>query len=225
MTRILLGFQETDTGEFNTTEILLVNEEHQLAADLQEGITTITTSEKAVSIGLPQGEVTVIAINPADEVLSDTSEAVLFCYDEGDSMFTGTAPARRVGTFLLNDVADSLTEEGWALFDASVFWSMGYSTSIKELALELPRRIALYNNYPNPFNPKTNISFYIPEQLHVKLSVWNPLGKEVARLVDKNVSPGRYSVTFNASDLSSGIYFYRLDVGSYHVTKKMIALK
>ena len=110
-----LGFQPTDEGEFNTTEIEIVNEDHPLAAGLPADIITISTVEKAVSYGIPEGDVDIIAVNPAAD-----SQIVIFAYDTGAEMYSGNAPARRVGTFLLNDVADAMTEDGWALFDASV---------------------------------------------------------------------------------------------------------
>jgi len=104
----LIGYSELDGGEFNTTEIEIILEGHQMAAGLPMGLTTISTVEKAVSYGVPVGEVDIIAVNP-----NDSSQAVLFAYDEGAEMYSGKAPARRVATFLLNDVADAMTTEGW----------------------------------------------------------------------------------------------------------------
>lgn len=90
----------------------------------------------------------------------------------------------------------------------------------------------LEQNYPNPFNPETTIKFSLPfvetpymTSLHTTLIVYDLLGREVKTLVNENKSPGNYAVKFNASDLPSGIYFYRLRFGSYSETKKMILLK
>jgi len=215
-----LGFQAVDEGEFNTTEIDIILENHPLAAGLSEGLTTISTVEKAVSYGLPEGDVDIIAVNPNDE-----NQAVIFGYDEGAEMYSGNAPARRVGTFLLNDVADAMTDEGWQLFDASVKWAMNFPTHVEDLAFDIPTQFTLHNNYPNPFNPITNIVFSIPTQANVQLSVWNALGEKVATLVDGIRPAGNHTVAFNASDISSGVYFYRLEVGFHAVTKKMLFLK
>lgn len=83
----------------------------------------------------------------------------------------------------------------------------------------------LEQNYPNPFNPTTKIAYTIPEESNVSLKVFDLLGSEVAELVKGEIDAGRYEVTFNASNLSSGIYFYKLQAGRFVETKKMILLK
>ncbi|MEJ2195124.1 MAG: T9SS type A sorting domain-containing protein [Ignavibacteriaceae bacterium] len=83
----------------------------------------------------------------------------------------------------------------------------------------------LLQNYPNPFNPKTNIGFRIVERGFVKLKVYDVLGKEITSLVNEEKGVGNYEVEFNGSDLSSGIYFYRLQVEEFVETKMMILLK
>ncbi len=95
----------------------------------------------------------------------------------------------------------------------------------------LPREIVLYQNYPNPFNPVTTIKYSIPANADVEtqnlasLRIYNILGKEIATLVNERKAPGVYSVRFDASNLPSGIYFYRLTAGGKTLTKKMILLK
>ncbi len=98
-------------------------------------------------------------------------------------------------------------------------------TAVKNRTNTIPTRFSLDNAYPNPFNPNTTIGFGVPEIAHVKLSVYDILGREVAALVDKEVAPGVYNVTFDANRLSSGVYFYRLDAGTYHDIKKFLLLK
>ena len=83
----------------------------------------------------------------------------------------------------------------------------------------------LKQNYPNPFNPITSIEYSIPDRQYVTLKVFNILGKEVATLVNTLKNSGNYSVSFNASNLSSGTYFYRLQAGNYTKTMRMIVLK
>ena len=83
----------------------------------------------------------------------------------------------------------------------------------------------LEQNYPNPFNPATQITYYIPVESQVKLKVFNVLGNEVATLVDEEKPAGEYSVKFNASSLSSGVYIYRLQTNYSTITKKMTYLK
>jgi len=89
----------------------------------------------------------------------------------------------------------------------------------------VPVEFSLSQNYPNPFNPSTTINFSIPEQTNVSLKVYDVLGKEVAELVNKEMSTGFYKVNFDASHLSSGIYFYRISAGSFMQTKKMMLVR
>jgi hypothetical protein len=80
-------------------------------------------------------------------------------------------------------------------------------------------------NYPNPFNPSTTISWQLPVDAFVSLKVYDVLGNEVASLVNEEKPAGIYEVEFDASTLSSGTYFYRLEAGSFVQTRKMILLK
>ncbi|MCB0732403.1 MAG: T9SS type A sorting domain-containing protein, partial [Ignavibacteriae bacterium] len=92
---------------------------------------------------------------------------------------------------------------------------------------KLPTEYTLEQNYPNPFNPRTTIKYQIPirEMSNVKLIVYDMLGREVETLVNQKQKPGFYEVEFNGSDLSSGIYFYRITTGNYVESKKMVLLK
>jgi hypothetical protein len=218
----LQGFQGTDGGEFNTMEIEIVNEEHPMAAGL-DGLVTITNSDRAISYGVPEGDVEVIAVNANPD---SAHQAVLFCYDTGAAMLVGDAPARRVGHFLLNDVTDDMTDDGWALFDASVYWAMSYEpVAVEDVNPDIPMNYVLHDNYPNPFNPMTHIVFSTPKQTHIRLSIWNALGEKITTLVNEVTPAGNHPVTFNASDFSSGLYFYKLEAGSQTITKKMLLMK
>ncbi len=83
----------------------------------------------------------------------------------------------------------------------------------------------LAQNYPNPFNPTTTISFSLPKAGLVKLSIYNILGKEISVPVNEYLGVGMHSIQFNASNLSSGVYFYRLTVGSFSDTRRMLIIK
>ena len=109
-------------------------------------------------------------------------------------------------------------------------------TSVDEGHVQrLPVSIELYQNYPNPFNPTTTIKYSIPQSGFVSIKVFNLLGQEVVKLVNKEKGAGVYSIEFsakggspssgNASNLTSGIYLYRIQSGDYSLTKKMILLK
>ncbi|NLH61590.1 MAG: T9SS type A sorting domain-containing protein [Ignavibacteriales bacterium] len=89
----------------------------------------------------------------------------------------------------------------------------------------IPGEYALSQNYPNPFNPVTVINFQTGVSSHVTLKLFDVLGNEVATIVNGEKSSGRYEVQFDATGLSSGVYFYRLQAGKYIETKKMMVVK
>jgi len=98
-------------------------------------------------------------------------------------------------------------------------------TAVNDGITALPVSYKLDQNYPNPFNPTTTINFSIPRQSMVTLKIFNILGQEVKTLVNENKAPGNYSINFNASNLSSGVYFYSIKTGNYYQVKKMMLLK
>ncbi len=89
----------------------------------------------------------------------------------------------------------------------------------------IPSEYQLLQNYPNPFNPSTRINYSLPERFYVKINIYDILGNKIFTLVNEEKSAGNYSVYFNASRLSSGVYFYRLDAGSFSETRKMILIR
>lgn len=98
------------------------------------------------------------------------------------------------------------------------------STDI-EIVNELPNSFELSQNYPNPFNPSTVINFSLPEASNVKLTIFNSLGEMVSTLVDKRLEVGSYSYQFEANNLPTGIYIYRLSSASFISSKKMLLIK
>jgi hypothetical protein len=97
--------------------------------------------------------------------------------------------------------------------------------SVEDEIANIPSEFILHQNYPNPFNPSTKISWQSPVNSHQSLKIYDVLGNEVANLVNEYKPAGSYEVDFNASSLSSGIYFYKLQAGDFLQTKKMIFLK
>ena len=97
--------------------------------------------------------------------------------------------------------------------------------SIQSVVSEIPSQFKLSQNFPNPFNPVTNILFDLPKESFVKLIVYNALGKEVSIFANQDLKAGSYKVDWNASNYPSGVYFYRLEAGVFVETKKMILIK
>jgi Secretion system C-terminal sorting domain len=98
-------------------------------------------------------------------------------------------------------------------------------SDVVSIEVDVPNKYYLSQNYPNPFNPETRIEFTLPQQQFVSLKVYNTLGEMVAELVNEQREAGSYSVVFNASNLTSGIYIYRLRTSSFSANKKMTLLK
>jgi N-acetylneuraminic acid mutarotase len=123
--------------------------------------------------------------------------------------------------------------------DGNIFWSDSFAfhidkaTAIPDEKNFLPDKYALHQNYPNPFNPTTKIKYQIPELNFVTLKVYDVLGSNVATLVNEEKPMGNYEIEFNGNELTSGVYFYQLQVGSpsagsgqsFVETKKMVLLR
>jgi phosphatidylserine/phosphatidylglycerophosphate/cardiolipin synthase-like enzyme len=101
----------------------------------------------------------------------------------------------------------------------------GTITGVKEQKSNISANYDLSQNYPNPFNPATNISYQLPSTGHVNLKVYDVLGREAAILVDEIKPTGTYSVRWEASHFSSGVYFYRIQAGRFVDTKKLVLIK
>jgi hypothetical protein len=118
-------------------------------------------------------------------------------------------------------ICESNNQSNWAgVWEARIF-EPDYPTSVETE----PSTYVLNQNYPNPFNPTTTIQYYIPQLSWVKLAVYNLIGQEVQILVDEEKAAGSYEIDFNASNLTSGIYFYKLQSVNFVETRKMVLLK
>jgi len=130
--------------------------------------------------------------------------------------FLGSALQGQSTTVTINDITNGYTKILTVNFSAV--------TAVEDEET-IPLEYSISQNYPNPFNPSTIINYGLPEQAQVTLNIYNILGEKVATLVNEVQQPGYYKIEFNASYLTSGIYFYRLQAGSFIETKKMLLLK
>jgi hypothetical protein len=102
--------------------------------------------------------------------------------------------------------------------------SFAYSNAV-EVDVNTIQQFSLSQNYPNPFNPGTTITFTLPESKFVTLKIFNALGQEIKTLVNSIKEAGTHNINFDASELNSGIYFYRIDAGAFSQVKKMTLIK
>lgn len=105
------------------------------------------------------------------------------------------------------------------------FDSSGVISDIQNMGKIIPEVYTLYQNYPNPFNPTTKINFEIPKSSHVKLIVYDILGKEIATLVNEKLDAGSYETSWDGSSYPSGVYLYKLETGEFANGKKMLLIK
>ncbi len=111
------------------------------------------------------------------------------------------------------------------LFLVRAYVSFNTATGIKQTVELMPADYSLSQNYPNPFNPTTRIQFELPKASKVKIVVYNQIGQQVAQLANAEYPAGTHEVNFDGTSLSSGIYYYRIEAGSYVQTRKMVLLK
>jgi hypothetical protein len=151
----------------------------------------------------------------------------------GDSLWATTFGGAEMDQAMM---AIQCTDGGYAVFggtrsmgngpgDMILIKYNGEQTGISDNGLNLPVGFVLHQNYPNPFNGSTVISFTVPGTDQVSLKIFDLLGREVAQLVEGVPGQGQHQMTFNAADLASGIYVYRLQAGGRVETKKMILVK
>jgi len=126
------------------------------------------------------------------------------------------------GIIELADNSFTATLDGRSI---TTFVSLKTSTGVRSSDFPIPPSYGLEQNYPNPFNANTVISFHIPLKSYVFLKVYDMMGREVTTLVHEELSAGNHSRQWNASDISSGVYFYRLQCGSFVEIKKLILLR
>lgn len=110
-------------------------------------------------------------------------------------------------------------------FPINDYWYNQLTVSVRMKSDPVPRNFKVYQNYPNPFNPSTLIMYELPENVFVTLKVYDILGREMQELVCENQNAGDHSVILNGRTFSSGVYFYRLQAGSYSSTKEMLLIK
>ncbi len=99
------------------------------------------------------------------------------------------------------------------------------TTSIADNSFNLPKKFRLYQNYPNPFNPSTRIKYALPKSNDVRIEIYNTLGQVIWSIFENQVTAGYHEVEFNAQNLSSGIYFYRIEAGEFQDVKKMVLIR
>jgi Secretion system C-terminal sorting domain len=172
------------------------------------------------SMILPGGTVVqALRVRTDTRTYTPTNDGYLY-YRSISYLFLATS-----GTQVLVDAADTTSPSTGVIPVSDITFINASITDVPHVNNTIPDNFNLGQNYPNPFNPATNIRFQISKSGFVSLRVYDVLGKEVATLVNEYKPAGKYEIEFNASNLSSGVYYYRLTAGSFSAVKKMILLK
>lgn len=137
----------------------------------------------------------------------------------------GASPTITEVDSLKNIVFLAMYPNGVFTYRGYKFPTTGIITNVENGSGELPESFSLKQNYPNPFNPSTKIEYSISKAVFAELSVFDITGREVKKIVSEYKQPGSYTVSFDGSQLSSGIYIYRLKAGDYTTSRKMILMK
>lgn len=157
---------------------------------------------------------------PALRVRTDTRESGIFYLRTISYLFL-----TQNGTQVSVSAADTTSPNNGVIPVTGISFINAGVTDVRQANNTIPDNFKLEQNYPNPFNPTTKINYSIPSSQKVVLKVYDELGREVTTLVNNEQPAGNYSADFYASGLASGIYFYRLQAGSFVEMKKMILLK
>lgn len=180
----------------------------------------------AVNSGLTASQINSLALNGSGNIFAgaDNGKGIFYSTDAGNSwtnVSSGISDTSSTVSALVVNKAGYV----FAAAGDTVYRSIGTITSVKQTPPMIASQYLLSQNYPNPFNPSTTISYQLPTNTLVVLKVFDVLGREVETLVNERQSAGSHSVRFKAANLPSGVYFYRLQAGVYHDTKKLLLLK
>ena len=216
-----------NSGLSNTNVLTFTSQGTNLFAGTAGGVFLSTdngTIWNAVNSGLSNTDIRSFAVSGTN-LFAGTAGGGVFHSSDNGTIWTAVNPG------LLVDTVQALAVSATNLFagtPSAAIWRRSLSEMITSVELNnstVPQKYSLEQNYPNPFNPSTTISYQLPSLSHITLKVFDVLGREVATLVNEVEQPGYKSVTFDASKLSSGVYFYRLQAGSFVETKKLLLMK
>lgn len=178
--------------------------------NFQDGIVSLAVTDLQVQI-----TVSGTSNDVAGELVDASGTVVAFNNSTSSNPFTLTAPGP--GNYTVN-----------AGYAGPLRWdSASVSITITDIGENSanPTLFMLYHNYPNPFNPSTKIKYSVPEEEFISIKIYDALGNQISSVVNERKPAGVYEVEFNGSGLSSGVYYYKIEAGSFKQTKKMILNK
>ncbi|MBL7046650.1 MAG: T9SS type A sorting domain-containing protein, partial [Candidatus Marinimicrobia bacterium] len=226
----LSHFSPVFTGNpFMPMGVYLVSEEFA-NLDLETGDeVAVYDNDLCVGANVVEGEISIA--NPLIIITSMDDEIGMPGFSEGNPISYRVWDASENSELVVNDITNYDVTTGNELNSKPVFDGLGiiavgfksYLGGIDETTI--PESFALHQNYPNPFNPVTTIRYHLPVKSDLRLKIYDLKGRLVETLVNKQQNPGFYSVEWKAENVSSGVYFYRLEATEFTETKKMVLLR
>lgn len=223
------------TTEEDQNKVMIVDGSHPLAAGFFTGaeveVVTPIAGSGPLTYSVPGIEIIQIAT-----LAADANKTVVFGVEAGTVLYNNVnvmdgsyvSENRTAAVGIMAGFNGNITDDGWKLIHAGIEWiTEGGNVGVESQSNNLkPSEYSLEQNYPNPFNPSTSIRFTMKEAGNVKLKVFDLLGNEAATVIDGEYkSVGSHTVNFDAHNLTSGVYFYKLEAGSFSEIKKMSLVK
>jgi len=208
---------EGSTSLYNTITQNTISGNDEKGISLNNGGNNDLESPVITSVNSVSGTA---PLNATVEIFSDSLdegmhyEATVTADESGNFTWSGTPQGPKV-------TATATDEDG----NTSEFSDAVTVTAVETADKQIPEQYFLSQNYPNPFNPETTIQFGVKKPCQVVLTVYNLLGKEVERLVDEYNQPGEYEISFKVKGYTSGIYVYKIQMGSFQAVRKMVVLE
>ncbi len=205
-------FNGTYTGSWSGTRLDGTSDTGTFTVTVANGVITGTVTGTSTSISgtiSSSGAITASAKTPCATVTFT-----------GQATITSSAGASATGTFSNPESGPGCKSPSTGTWTATRTATTGVVVDS-----EIPADFTLLQSYPNPFNPTATIEYHVPVSGFVKLSVYDILGREITLLVNENKSVGKHRVTFDASGLPGGVYFYRMQAGQFQETRKLVLLK
>jgi len=187
--------------------------------NVRNGVIDLIADEKLSQV---QGNQLIHRLDKAETRLNDNNDFLALVEMV---LFKVRVTILRISNQITSITSDELNYEADGVIDLIVDEESRPVNNPKIDDYLIPKHFELAQNYPNPFNPSTTIEFSIPKDASVSMKIYDILGKEVATLVNEQKAAGTYILNWNASNFSSGIYFYRLNAGEFTETKKMFLVK
>jgi hypothetical protein len=213
----------TQATNIGAEPVEIVDGSHPLAAGFATGqLVTINSGAGANEDLIPN--LPEIPFIPVAKSTSMPDLYIAYGMEPGNTSVNGVEILNRCAIigFHANGYA-AITEDGYKMLKAALEWVTAGGTAVETVAE--PDQYSLSQNYPNPFNPETSIDFNLAKPGFTTVTVFNALGQVMSQLVNENLPAGSHQVTFQANDLQTGVYYYRIQSGEFSEMKKMLLLK